>query len=117
DGDLSPGSFLSKQAVVTRGGPYNAFIAYEDGATHYDYDVTYRGVSPYLQTLWNPVGPLRIDAGIRADFAGYDYTTNLAPVSTGQHRVPASTSVSYSHLSPKVGVSVEATTSVSVYGS
>lgn len=117
DGDLSPGSFVAKQAVVTRGGPYNAWVSYQDGATHYDYDVTYRGVSPYLQTLWNPVRPLRIDLGMRADFAGYDYTTDIDPVSAGQHRVPPSTSVSYSHLSPKAGVSVEVTPSLSMYGS
>jgi iron complex outermembrane receptor protein len=117
DADLSPGSYLARQAVVTRGGPYNAWTSYQDGVTHYDYDVTYRGVSPYLQTLWNPVGSLRVDLGLRADFAGYDYTTRLDPVSTGPHRVPASTAVTYSHLSPKAGVSIGVTSALSGYGS
>ena len=74
------------------------------------------GVSPYLQTLWNPVGPVRLDLGVRADFAGYAYRTNLEPVATGAHRVPPSTSVSYSHLSPKAGISIEASPSLNVYG-
>ena len=117
DGDLSPGSYLARQAVVTRGGPYNAWISFTDGATHYDYDATYKALSPYLQTHWNPVGPLRIDAGVRADFAGYDYETRLAPVATGNHRVPANTSVSYSHLSPKVGATYAFSDHLNVYGS
>lgn len=117
DGDLSPGSFLARQAIVTRSGPNNAWTAFTDGETHYDYDVTYRGVAPYVQTNWNPVGTLRIDAGVRADFAGYDYVTNIAPTSTGAHRVPASTTVSYSHLSPKVGATYAFSEAVSVYGS
>ncbi|HRP09235.1 MAG TPA: TonB-dependent receptor, partial [Gemmatimonadales bacterium] len=115
--DLSPGSYFARQAVVTRSGPSNAWASYLDGDVQYDYDVTYKGLSPYLQTLWNPVSPLRIDAGVRADFAGYDYTTHIAPVATGAHRVPASTSVSYSHLSPKVGASYEVSPTLSLYGS
>src|SRR5690606_13090604 len=64
-----------------------------------------------------PVAPLRIDVGLRADFAGYDYTTRLDPVATGTHRVPPSTSVAYSHLSPKVGASYELSPAVHAYAS
>lgn len=117
DVDVSPGSYFARQAVVTRSGPYDAWTGYTDGDVHYDYDVTYRGISPYLQTLWNPVGSLRIDAGLRADFAGYDYETNIPPVSTGTHRVPPSQSVSYSHLSPKVGATVAVASDINLYGS
>ncbi len=117
DLDHSPGSYFARQAVVNRSGPYNAWTGYTDGDVHYDYDVAYNGFSPYIQTLWNPVGQLRIDAGLRADFAGYDYETRLAPVTTGAHRVPPSQSVSYSHLSPKVGATVEVARNLNVYGS
>lgn len=117
DADLSPGSYFARQAVVDRSGPNNSWVGYSDGDVHYDYDVTYKGLSPYLQTLWKPAASLRIDAGVRADFAGYDYTTHLAPVATGAHRVPASTSVSYSHLSPKVGASYELTPAAHLYAS
>lgn len=117
DADLSPGSFLARQAIVTRSGANNAWTAYTDGDIHYDYDVTYTGLSPYLQTNWNPVGTLRVDAGVRADFAGYDYVTHLAPIATGAHRVPPSTSVSYAHLSPKVGATYAFSPGLSVYGS
>ena len=117
DADLSPGSFLARQAIVSRSGPNNAWTTYTDGAVHYDYDVTYRGVSPYLQTHWTPAAALKVDAGLRADFAGYDYVTHLDPVSTGAHRVPASTTVSYSHLSPKIGATYAFSEGLSVYGS
>lgn len=117
DLDYSPGSYLARQAVVTRGGPYNAWVSYQDGATHYDYDVTYKGVAPYVQTQWSPLTAVRIDAGVRADFAGYDYVTHLDPVSTGAHRVPASTRVAYAHLSPKLGASWQVAPGASLYGS
>lgn len=117
DADLSPGSQFARQAIVSRSGPINAWVSYTDGDVHYDYDVTYHGISPYLQTQWNPITPLRFDVGLRADFAGYDYDTRLEPVSTGNHRVPADTSVSYSHLSPKVGATWAFSDAVNVYGS
>lgn len=117
DGDFSPGSFVARQAVVTRSGPYNAWVAYTDGVTHYDYDATYKAISPYVQTQWNPIGALRIDAGVRADFAGYDYVTHVDPIATGLHRVPASTAVSYSHLSPKLGATFAFAPAANVYAS
>lgn len=117
DGDLSPGSYLARQAVVTRAGPYNSWVSYTDGDVHYDYDATYKALSPYLQTQWNPLGALRIDAGVRADFAAYDYTTRLEPTTTGSHRIPASTSVSYAHLSPKVGATYAFAPAANLYAS
>ncbi len=117
DVDWSPGSFKANRAVVTRTGPFNAYTSYTDGEAHYDYDVTYKSASPYLQTLWRPLERLHVDLGVRGDFAGYDYTTNLAPLDTGAHRRPASTSVSYAHLSPKVGVTYELARALGVFGS
>jgi outer membrane receptor protein involved in Fe transport len=117
DVDWSPGSFEANQAVVTRTGPYNAWTSYTEGEAHYDYDVTYRSASPYIQTLWRPTERLNVDVGLRGDFSGYDYTTNLAPLETGAHRRPASTRVSYAHLSPKVGVNYSFSRALGVYGS
>jgi outer membrane receptor protein involved in Fe transport len=117
DVDWSPGSFKATQAVVTRSGPYNAYTSYTEGQPHYDYAVTYRAWSPYVQTQWTPVERLHVDAGVRADFSGYDYTTHLEPLATGAHRRPASTSVSYSHVSPKVGASYELAPQLNVFAS
>jgi iron complex outermembrane recepter protein len=117
DGDLSPGSFTANRAVTTRSGPYRAYTSYTKGESQYDYDVTYRAVSPYVQTQWAPTKRFHIDAGVRADVAGYDYSTHLAPLDTGAHRRPASTSVSYTHVSPKVGATFELSQALGVYAS
>ncbi len=117
DGDLSPGSYLATQAIVTRTGPYNQWTTWQDGATHYDYDVSYRAISPYLQTNWTPAPKLRVDLGVRLDISGYRYATHLTPVATGTHRVPDDTTVSYRHASPKVGATWEFSPSLAVYGS
>ena len=117
DADYSPGSFFAQQAVLTRSGPYNAYTSYKAGAVQYDYDVTYKQMSPYVQTQWNPVPRLHVDAGVRADFSAFDYDTHLAPLDTGAHRRPASTTVSYSHVSPKIGASVDVSREFNVFAS
>jgi outer membrane receptor protein involved in Fe transport len=117
DAETSPGSFMAQRAVVTRTGPANAFTSYTAGNTQYDYDVTYRSASPYVHVEGSPMAALRVEAGLRADFAGYVYETKLAPVDTGTHRVPASTTRSYAHLSPKLGVTYAVDSSTSLYAS
>ena len=117
DAESSPGSFMAQRAVVTRTGPANAFTSYTAGNTQYDYDVTYRSASPYVHVEGSPMAALRVEAGLRADFAGYVYETKLAPVDTGTHRVPASTTRSYAHLSPKLGVTYAVDSSTSLYAS
>jgi iron complex outermembrane receptor protein len=119
DVDYSPGSFLARQAILTKQGTGGSAVyqSYQDGATQYDYDVTYRSASPYLQAEISPLASLHIDAGVRYDAAGYVYDTHLAPVDTGAHRVPASTTRDYARLSPKVGASWELSKAVALYGS
>jgi outer membrane receptor protein involved in Fe transport len=58
-----------------------------------------------------------VEAGLRADFAGYAYDTHLAPLDTGTHRRPASTTRSYAHLSPKLGMTYAVDSSTSLYAS
>ena len=108
DADVSPGSFLAHQAIVTRTGPNNnIYSSYTEGEVHYDYDVTYRQFSPYAQLEATVLPRTRVELGLREDFTGYDYTNNLEALETGTHRRPASTSVSYRHLSPKAGIAVD----------
>jgi outer membrane cobalamin receptor len=117
DAEVSPGSFMAQRAVVTRSGPARAFTSYENGSTQYDYDVTYRSASPYLHVEGSLLPALRVEAGLRADFAGYAYDTHLAPLDTGTHRRPASTTRSYAHLSPKLGMTYAVDSSTSLYAS
>jgi outer membrane receptor protein involved in Fe transport len=107
DTDLSPGRFFAQQAVVTAQGTGGDRIwnEYQPGEVHYDYDVTYRQVSPYVHTEFSPVPRMRVDVGVRYDASGYVYDSNLEPLATGAHRRPADTTVTYSRVSPKVGAS------------
>jgi outer membrane receptor protein involved in Fe transport len=117
DGDWSPGRFVANRAIVSRTGTDRVWATYQTGAAQYDYDVTYRALSPYLHTEVSPVRRLRIDAGLRSDFSGYDYRTHLTPVDTGAHRRPPNGSVSYAHLSPKLGATLELSPQTNVYAS
>jgi outer membrane receptor protein involved in Fe transport len=102
DVDYSPGRRAEWAISPTRQG--SIFTSYTQGGQLYDYDVTFRGASPYLHGEFAPLGPLRLTAGVRFDFLGYDYTNRLGVETAGRHRRPASTSVSYTHASPKVGL-------------
>ncbi|MFL5606992.1 MAG: TonB-dependent receptor [Gemmatimonadaceae bacterium] len=124
DAEVSPGSFLAQQALVMRTGASRSFTSFTPGVTQYDYEVTYRSASPYVHAEASPLtgiggvlGTLRLDAGLRADFSGYSYDTRLAPVDTGVHRVPASTTRSYAHLSPKLGATLALDSTTSVFAS
>jgi len=109
DADYSPGGFTADAIVSTPQGSQRVWSSYTTGARQYDYDVTYRAVSPYLHGELSPLHRLRIDGGLRLDLSGYDYHTNLAATDSTErlHKRPPSTTVSYAHLSPKVGATFE----------
>jgi len=117
DVDWSPGSFLARHVESSPVGPDRVFAEYEMGETQYDYDVTYHAVSPYVHMEFSPTSRLRMDAGLRYDRTGYSYTTHLAPLDTGTHRRPASTDVSYDHLSPKLGLTYELSGAANLFAS
>jgi iron complex outermembrane receptor protein len=117
DAEVSPGSFLARRAVVTRTGAARAFTSFTEGETQYDYDVTWRSASPYLHLEASPVAALRFDAGVRADFSSYSYSSRLAPLDTGAHRRPADAMRSYAHLSPKLGATLALDSAVSLFAS
>jgi outer membrane receptor protein involved in Fe transport len=115
DLDLSPGSRAERALAVTRDGP--VFTSYTVGALNYDYDVTYRGASPYAQVEVHPVSALRLTAGLRYDWMGYGYSNRLDVVQTGAHRRPADTTLSFAHLSPTVGATIMAAPELTVFAS
>jgi iron complex outermembrane recepter protein len=117
DAEVSPGSFLARRAIVSRTGAARAFTSFTEGETQYDYDVTWRSVSPYLHAEASPAAALRIEAGVRADFSAYSYSSRLAPLDTGVHRRPADAVRSYAHLSPKLGVTLALDSAASLFAS
>ena len=114
DLDWSPGSFVANRAIVSQTGPWRS---YRIGEAQYDYDVTYQQGSPYVHLEVSPLRCVRLDLGLRADFARYDYANALSPVDTGTHRRPASTTTSYSAINPKLGATVEFTRWLNLFGS
>ncbi|MBI4917903.1 MAG: TonB-dependent receptor [Acidobacteria bacterium] len=118
DVDLSPGGRVEDRiapgATVLPGGQ-RVFTSYTVGARVYDYDVTYLGVAPYLHAEFSPTEKLRVTAGLRYDHSEYDYEDHLTTPDTPAHRRPASGGVSYSHLSPKLGLTYDLSPDLSVY--
>lgn len=82
----------------------------------YDYDVTYRGISPYVHGEASLSDRLRLNAGLRYDDMQYDYENKFnngvagatqgaagAFPGNGWYGHVASTKVGYSHWGPKLG--------------
>ena len=113
DVDWSPGSHVSDSITPVQSG--QVFSAYARSGRIYDYDVTFRGISPYAQAEFTPVSRVRVTAGLRYDHVGYDYENQLGVLQSGNHRRPASTTVWYDHVSPKLGAAVELTPEVSAF--
>jgi iron complex outermembrane receptor protein len=113
DLDYSPGYRQEDRLVPTRQG--SIFTSYTLADRVYDYDVAYHGISPYIQAEASPLPRMRVVAGLRYDRLGFDYDSHLDPIDTGRHRRPADTSVSYSHLSPKLGATYEVSPAVNLF--
>ncbi|MDZ7657470.1 MAG: TonB-dependent receptor [Sulfurimicrobium sp.] len=109
DVDHSPGSRLEKSigTTATGTGYTRIYTAYTTGATVYDYDATYRGIAPYIHGEMSPTDKLRLTGGLRYDDIRYDYDNRLTDswiLAGGRYYGHAAdTSLSYNHLSPKLG--------------
>lgn len=115
DVDYSPGYRNEDLISTTRTG--QVFNTYQTVERVYDYDVTFHGVSPYLQAEVAPVSRVRVTGGVRWDNIGFTYDNQLSTVTTGKYRRPGDTTIDYHHLSPKLGVTYEAGRAFNVFGS
>lgn len=115
DVDVSPGQYRSDSITFTR--TDGIYRSYDKAGRLYDYDVTFIGVSPYLQSEVVPVPGVHISAGLRYDRLGYDYNNPLGPLQSGPHRRPGSTTRWFDAVSPKLGVAWQATPTVNLFGS
>lgn len=125
DIDYSPGSKLEKSIDATKTG--NIYDSYAVTSTIYDYDVAFRGISPYVHLESSPSKKLRISGGLRFDYITYDYNNKMAdglltinPASmafSAKYEHPSDTSVQFSHLSPKIGVTYALSDSLNGFAS
>ena len=121
DVDYSPGSRDEDSIALTRttnalGGTTYGLNRAVAPVQIYHYDVTFRGISPYLHGEISPTERLRLTAGLRYDDMRYDYTNKMnggaagatqgvagAFPGNGWYGHAASAKVGYSRLSPKLG--------------
>ena len=115
DIDYSPGSH--QEWGITPTVVDGIYVDYTIDALDYDYDVTYSAVSPYAHVETSASARLRLNAGLRLDAMRYAYDNNLSVVDTGTHRRPADTTVSYTHLSPKLGATYALAPNHSIFAS
>lgn len=115
DLEYTPGS--RRETGIEAGRAGQIFTGYTAGAVQYDYEVTFRQTSPYLQADVSLPGRVQLSLGARFDHIGYDYDNLLSPVDTGTHRRPASTSVSFDRLSPKLGATWEIAPNANLFAS
>jgi len=110
DVDYSPGYYYERRIQVTKSGDKYVSYTYVTNTTNnYDYSATFFGISPYAQAEFSPVKKLRLTAGTRYDNLSYDYETSLTPNSNR----PDNAKKTFTHLSPKAGLTYEFTKDIS----
>ena len=81
------------------------YYNYTLGQRIYDYEVTYKSAAPYLHLELSPTDVLRLTAGLRYDYASMSMQNNLGQNTTvNSFYQLADTSVNFSRLSPKLGL-------------
>ena len=114
DLDYSPGEYFERRIIVTRDTTTLKYTSYTyDTSTtnNYDFDAAFTGVSPYVHIETSPFAKLRLTLGARYDDMEYDYETHLAPNANR----PENTKKSFSHLSPKIGLTYTFTKDISAF--
>lgn len=127
DLDYSPGTRSEDNILVsfTGSGANRSYNSYTVGTRIYDYDVTYRSVSPYVHGELSPTERLRLTAGLRYDLMNYDMSNQLAAGAVAAnvngatryyYQLPDA-SVDFTHLSPKLGLTYALTSRAHLYAS
>ena len=105
DVDYSPGSYVQHKINTTKTG--NIYTAYTLAEIQYDYDVTFSAIAPYIHYEYTLSPAMRLTTGARYDAMQYEYDNKLTTLTTGSHRRPADTTVSFNHFSPKLGMTYQ----------
>jgi len=101
DTDYSPGTYEQNEITPTKVG--DVYTDYTVGALQYDFDATFKSLSPYIHYERSLSKSVRFSTGARYDFMQFDYDNKLTTLTTGDHRRPVDTTIDYEHFSPKLG--------------
>lgn len=128
DYDRSPGGRTEDRVNVTPtgSGASRRFESFTLGPRIYDYDVTYRGIAPYIHTEISPISRMRLTAGLRYDDLRYRFNNAFDPTAlrvvspfpgTRFFGQVADTTVSFNRLSPKLAATFELNAHAHLYSS
>lgn len=124
DVDYTPSSYREiRLAPNIQDGIYTS--ANPTGRVNYDFEADQLAIAPYIHTEWQTSKQLRLTAGLRYDFFDLDYQDNLddsvVESQTGADRFthlrPDSQTLSFEHLSPKLGAVYHLNDAQSLYAS
>ncbi|MFN3231794.1 MAG: TonB-dependent receptor [Alphaproteobacteria bacterium] len=115
DIDYTTGERADTQISLTR--EDGIITAFDEIETVYDFDAETLTISPYLHGEWQATDRLRIVAGVRFDYAEFDYTNNLTTVidPTALHNRPPSQKLDFSSVSPKAGFTYDVTEALNAF--
>lgn len=122
DIEHSPGARREDRINVTvsGAGASRVYSAYTVGARVYDYQVAFRGISPYVHGEYSATERLRLSAGLRHDHVGFSFENKIKAATvaaTSFYGQAADTSISYDHLSPKFGATFALAPDTHLFGS
>ncbi|NQZ57663.1 MAG: TonB-dependent receptor, partial [Lentisphaeraceae bacterium] len=115
DYDYSPGKYSKEKIEFTsansNGNKY--FLDYsKTGEMINDFDATYSSYSPYIHYEFSPLENLRIDTGLRYDYASFDLDQHLSGATAIEN-----TKVNFDQFSPKFGFNWDFSEDHQLYGS
>jgi len=113
DLDLSPGQRIETRVDAVR--ENGRYVSYTTADRLYEYDVTFRQAAPFVHGEVSPIAGLRFTGGLRFDALDYDYENHLGVELEGSHRRAASTSRSFTHVSPKFGLTYRFSPSLNAF--
>jgi len=124
DLDYSPGETQVEETNLTRefraNGTYFTDY-YRTGTKLYDYDPTYKSISPYVHYEFRPLDKWKFDLGLRYDYSEFEIDQNIKPdsgSSYAQVRDPiADQTVEFDQFSPKFGFNWDFHLDHQLYGS
>ncbi|MCM8534709.1 MAG: TonB-dependent receptor [Lentisphaeraceae bacterium] len=116
DFDYSPGKYEVEQTTLEREFNSNGNVYFNDyartGNMIYDFESTYTSYSPYIHFEMSPVEKLRLDFGLRYDFAEFEIDQKLNSAGAISDDL-----VSFEQLSPKFGLVYDYVEKHQVYAS
>ncbi|MBM3117222.1 TonB-dependent receptor [Jeongeupia naejangsanensis] len=100
--------------AVQRDPASGRYLSYRETTRRRDYHVDLSNAAVYGEAQWAISRAWRATAGLRWDRVGYDYSNNLSPSATTG---APSQEQTFSHTSPKLGLTWQTSDSVSTYAS